>query len=180
MIRFRTDPKVGVLATSGMLRVMVDPTPHWIVALLELAGMAVVATFVYRSWGQIALTLRILFSVGFISSAFGLLYQLSGTEVIEFDGQRLIISKGVHGWERKREYQVKDCSELECKESSEHAHSSLKCRVGWKAVTFGEYISESQAIEILTALQRTLPDVAQKVCSYPEDKQHFITLGLTK
>ncbi len=126
------------------------------------------------------LTLRTVFSVGFASTVLGLIYQMSGTEVFEFDAEKLTISKGVHGWERKREYPVKDCSELEWMEGSEDKHAALKCRVGWKTITLGEYISEAQAIEILTALQRTLPDVAQIMCSFPEGKKHFISLGLNK
>jgi hypothetical protein len=177
---FGNDAKVDVLASSGVLRVIVHPKPHWFVALLELVGMAIFVTIIYRSWGQMHLTLRILFSAGFISTVLGLLYQMSGTEVIEFDAQKLTISKGVHGWERRREYQVKDCSELEWIEGSENTCPGLKCKVGWRTIKFGEYLSETQAVEILTALQRTLPDVAQRMCSFPEGKKHFITLGLNK
>ena len=175
-----TDAKVDVLASSGMLTVTVHPKPHWLVALLELAGMVVFVTIIYRSWRQMDLTLRIIFSAGFISTGLGLLYQMSGTEVIEFAEQKLTVSKGVHGWERKREYQVEDCSELEWIEGSEDTHAGLKCKVGWRTIKFGEYISETEAIGILTALQETLPDVAQKMCSFPEGKEHFISLGLNK
>jgi len=41
-------------------------------------------------------------------------------------------------------------------------------------------LSEKDAIEIMTALQQTLPDVAQKICAYPGEKEHFLTLGLNK
>ena len=116
---------------------------------------------------------------GFVSAALGLLYQLSGTEVIECDAQKLTVCKEVHGWERKREYRVEDCSELEWTEGTEDKHQGLRCKVGWRTVAFGEHLSENQAIEILTALQRTLPETVQKMCSYPEGKKHFITLGLT-
>ena len=165
-----------------MLRVTVHPRPNWLVALLEFASVAVFVTIIYRNWGRMDSMLRTLFSVGFVSTVLGLIYQMSGTEVIEFDAQKLTISKGVgvHGWERKREYPVKDCSELEWIEGTEDTHASLKCKVGWRTITFGGYISETRAIEILTALQRTLPDVAQRMCSFSEGKKHFITLGLNK
>jgi len=47
-------------------------------------------------------------------------------------------------------------------------------------MTFGKGLSEDTANEILTALQQALPDVAQKVCSSPGSKEHFVTLGLNK
>jgi hypothetical protein len=42
----------------------------------------------------------------------------------------------------------------------------------------GKDMSEDEAVEVLTALQASLPGVAQKLCSYPNSKDHFITLGL--
>lgn len=105
-------------------------------------------------------------------------YQLFGEEIIEFDSQKLTVRKGVHGWERKREYQIEECRELEWESDSEGNPAALKCRVGWRSITFGKYLSEDNAHEILTALQRNLPDVAQKICAYPGGKEHFLTLGL--
>lgn len=50
------------------------------------------------------------------------------------------------------------------------------CKVGrWPK--FGNGLTEGNATEILSALHRTLPDVAQK---YPGGREHFITLGLNK
>jgi hypothetical protein len=56
----------------------------------------------------------------------------------------------------------------------------LKCKVGWKTVRVCEDLSEEEAVEILVALQEYLPEVAQKMCSYPNSKEHFLTLGLGK
>ena len=180
MIRFNKAANIDVVATSGMLRVTVHPRLHWLVGFLELAGMIIFAVYIYRSWGQLTFWFRVLLAGGLCSTVLSFLYQMSGTEVIEFDAQKLTISKGIHGWERKREHRIEDCSELEWTEGSEDTHAALKCKVGWKTVTFGEYISENEAIEILTALQRTFPDVAQKICSFPKGKAHFITLGLSR
>jgi UTP:GlnB (protein PII) uridylyltransferase len=38
-------------------------------------------------------------------------------------------------------------------------------------------LSEGDAIETLAVLQRSLPDVAQKLCCHPAAKEHFLTLG---
>jgi hypothetical protein len=37
---------------------------------------------------------------------------------------------------------------------------------------------EDEAVEVLLTLQTSLPAVAQKLCSYPNSKDRFITLGL--
>ena len=106
-------------------------------------------------------------------------YQLSGSEAIEFGAQKLAICKEVLGWERRSEYPIETCTELQWGESGEGDHGGLQCKVGWRKIRFGEYILEDQANEILEALQRTLPDVAQKMGAMPGDhKSHFITLGL--
>jgi hypothetical protein len=80
----------------------------------------------------------------------------------------------------KKEYKVEDCRELERSEGSEGRPAGLQCKVGWKTVKVCEDLSEDESIEILTDLQRSLPDVAQKTCSYPKSKEHFLTLGLGK
>ena len=42
-----------------------------------------------------------------------------------------------------------------------------------------EYITEDEAMEILTAIQNTLPDVAQKITATRDKKNHFTTLKLS-
>lgn len=107
-------------------------------------------------------------------------YQLFGYEVIEFDAQKLVITKEVLGWSRRREYRISDCSDLAWHEASDEGDTEgLSCKVGWRTVRFGEYIPESEAIEIFTALQTNLPEVADQMfgSSAPE-KKHFNILDL--
>jgi hypothetical protein len=89
------------------------------------------------------------------------------------------IRKEIHGWERNREYSIKECRELECVQGSKDTPQGLQFKTGWRTVRVGENLSENQAIEILTALQQSVPEAAQQLCSYPDGKKHFITLGLT-
>jgi hypothetical protein len=147
---------------------------------LEIAVASVCAVVFYRSWAIMPWFFRVVMVWVFISGLLALFYRLSGTHKIEFDSQRVTVTKEIHGWERRKEYQLKDCSELEWGEGSEGKPSGRKCKVGWKTVTLGDHLSEAEAVEILTALQRTLPDVAQKLWSYPGSKEHFVTLGLNK
>jgi hypothetical protein len=47
-----------------------------------------------------------------------------------------------------------------------------------KRFTLLRVCPKEEHIEIAVALQNHLPMVAQKICSYPNYKEHFITLGL--
>ena len=89
-------------------------------------------------------------------------------------------NKQILGWNRTTEYSVSDCRELQWHTQSEGDSYGLQCKVGWRTVKFGEYISEDEAIDVLTALQSNLPDVAQRICAMPNtSKKHFTTLGLS-
>jgi hypothetical protein len=90
-----------------------------------------------------------------------------------------MICKDIRGWEQMREYEIKECRELEWMEPLEGTPQRLQFKIGWRTITVGKSLTENQAIQIFTALQQTLPNVAQKLCSYPEGKKHFITLGLS-
>jgi hypothetical protein len=108
-----------------------------------------------------------------------LIFQSSGIEILEIDTNKITLSKGVHGWERKREYEIKQCRELEWMEGGEETSRRLQFKTDWRAIAFCENVTENQAVQILTALQQILPGVAQQLCSYPEGKKHFLTLGLS-
>jgi vacuolar-type H+-ATPase subunit I/STV1 len=172
--------RIGIISSSGMLRVTIPPRRSWLLILLEIAVSLVVVIWVYGSWTKMSLLFHVLFIWGIVTAFLALIYQLSVTQVIEFDSQRITVCKEIRGWERKKEYRVEDCSELEWSEGSEHQPAMLGCKAGWRTVKVCEDLSEDESIEILTALQRSLPDVAQKLCSYPRSKEHFLTLGIGK
>ena len=178
MNRLSSGRRIDVVASSGMLRVTVCPKPHWIETLSVCAIFVFTAGLLYRDWSQTPPAIRIFFLFVVISVALSLLYRYSGAEVIELDMYRLTVTKGIRGWERTNEYSVGDCSQLEWSGGGEDESRGLKCKVGMRTVTFAEHISEDESIEILTALQRSLPDVAQKMCHQGEVKQHFTTLGI--
>ena len=169
--------KIEISNISGLVRVTIRPSLHWFWALFEIAGLLFFSQVIYRNWHALGPANRALFTFALISSALSLLYVQTGSEIIEFAPERLTITKELRGWERKRDYQIEDCSELQLHEHSESDRDGLECKVGWKRITFGRNISEEEAVEILTALQRTLPGVAQKLCSLPAGSKHFITLG---
>lgn len=108
-------------------------------------------------------------------------YQLSGSEVVEFDAQKVSISKNILGWTRTSEYLLNRCRELEWRDATSDGDSSgLQCKVGWRTVKFAKNISDDEATEILRALQKNLPEVATHLCAMPgSGKKHFTTLNLS-
>lgn len=179
MRRPNTDPTIQISTSSGILRVTVHPARSWPVVLLGLVVVTTFAFLTYRNWATMSSVFRGVFAFGLISSVAGLIFQFSGIEVIEIDSRTITLRKEVHGWERKREYKIKSCRELEWIQGSEDVPQHLQFKMGWRTITLGKGLTENQAIQILTALQQTLPNVAQQLCSYAESKEHFITLGLS-
>jgi hypothetical protein len=174
-----SDPTIEISTGSGVLRVTVRPARSWPVILLELGVLTAFATVISGNWARLSYGFRGVFIFALVSAAAGLLFQFSGTETIEIDTNKIALCKDIHGWERKREYGLNECRELEWTEGTEDTSQRLQFKIGWRTVTFGNNLTENQAIEILTALQQALPNVAQQLCSYPEGKKHFITLGLS-
>jgi hypothetical protein len=179
MTGFSGGRRVDIAASSGMLCVTINPRPHWLAGLGALGGDVFFVTILYHYWSLMPLSIRVFWIVILASMFLKSVYEFFGEEIIEFDSQKLTIRKGIHGWERKREYQISVCSNLEWA-AGHKGGSYLRCILGGSPIKFGNRISETDANEILSALQRTLPDVAQKICSYPGYKEHFITLGLSK
>ena len=177
---FNQEADVEISATSGTLRVTVHPKTHWFLMLVEVAIVASLVMSLYRDWDRMTLLPRGLLLWAIAGAVVAWFYQLSGSEIIEFDAQKLIIRKDILGWQRNREYSIEDCHELEWREKKgKSGRCGLQCKVGWRTVTFGEYVSDEKAIEILAVLQNQLPDLAQKllVTSDPT-KKHFTTLDL--
>src|SRR5260370_69805 len=115
---FDYEPRVEISAASGVLRVTIEPRPSAFLMVLEAAGI-------------------LLFS--------GFTVQLSGSEEVLFDPEKLSSRKNTLGWERTREYSVQECSEREWKAQSRRDHPCLQGKVGWRTVHFCDYISQDQA-----------------------------------
>lgn len=178
---FEREAELDILPISGTLRVSVHPLPNIILALLEIASGLVFWTVTIKQWPTLSWLMRAFFIWGDASTVIALMYQVSGSEEIEFGPQKVTLRKNIIGWERIREYSVDSCSELEWRPSSKESHGSgLRCKIGWRAIRFAEYISEKQGTEILAALQQYLPEVSRKMGAMPgADKSRLVTLGLS-
>lgn len=176
----KQEAQVEISTLSGMLHVTVHPKTHWLLMLVEVAIIVILDVSLFREWAAISLLFRGLLLWGTIAAVIAWFYQLSGSEVIEIDPQYLSLHKSVLGWDRTSKYRIGDCRELEYREQGENDRFGLQCKVGWKTIRFGEYISEDKAIEILTLLQREFPDIAEKLLATPDSsKKHFMVLGLS-
>jgi len=153
----------------------ISPKPHWLWLLSEAVLIVLFGRYAFQYWAATALMSRVLLVWGISAAVVGWFYQLSGSEVIEFDATGIRIRKDVLGWERSRQYRIEDCRSLEPHARDEGDAYGLQCKVGWRTVRFAEYISEDQANDVLSTLHRELPDVAGKLEASPA---HFTTLGL--
>jgi hypothetical protein len=170
---------VEISTTSGLVRVAVRPRTHWFFMLAQAAILLLFTKLLIGRWVGMPLLWRGLAAWAVVATMVAWFYQLSGSEVIEFGPQKLSVCKDNLGWERRSEHLIEACTELQWHEPGDSDNGGLQCKIGWRSVRFGEYISEDQANEILAALQRTLPDVAQKMGAMPsQGKSPFITLGL--
>lgn len=174
---FKQESEIEVSTTSGMLRISVHPRVNRLWMIIEIVITGTVAYWFYRGWSTYSTLIRIFAAWCFVGAIIAWFYKLSGSELIEIDDRHLTIRKTVLGWERTSEYPTEDCRGLQIRERNEDEYG-LQCKVGWRTVPFGEYISEAKAEEILTLLQRDLPTVADRMLLQRPDKEHFTTLRL--
>jgi hypothetical protein len=176
---FRQEPDVEIMAASGTVRVTIHPKPHWFFLICQAAVMIAFARILFRNWGAMPLVHRILLSWAVGGALIGWFYQLSGSEVIEFDSQKLVIRKDVLGWQRTSEYLIDSCTGLDSLEDSED-HYTLQCKARWRTIRFAQYISPEKAMEILAALHDALPETARRMgATRGSGKNQITTLGLS-
>jgi hypothetical protein len=169
--------KVDIVTGSGMLCVTIHPRRDWLAGLGALAADAVFVAILYQLWSRMPFTVRLIWIFILIFGSLSTVYEYLCDEILEFDSQKLTIRQGVHGWERKREYPIEQCSDLEWCQGRKGG-SYLAFRAGKHSIKFGKRLPEDTANEILIALQRALPDVAQKIAPPPGTENISSLLGL--
>ena len=171
---------VEIAVVSGTLRVTVRPSPHWLPLLFQAGIIVMFAVLSLWSWVKIPLLERILITVAVIGAIAGWFEQLFGfSEVIEVDPTNLQVRKETFGWERTRQYPIDNCTDLKLQDESGYPHG-LQCRLGrLRTIEFGDYLSQQQALEVLTALEDGLPEIAQKLRPSVDITRHFTKLNLS-
>jgi hypothetical protein len=179
---FKKESEIEILGASGMLRVTVKPKFRPSLLVFQAGCLA---AFIYFGWNRWLAFVReepvysTMFAVGIASS---LWYQLSGSEEIEFDGQRkvLAIRRSIFGWPRTGEYALDDVTALEPRDAEDNNSDGLRCKVGSRPITFAKGVNAEQADRILAELQRALPDAAHQLLAGNDPfGKHFTTLKLS-
>ncbi len=161
---FRLGAKTEISCLSGVLRVAIEHQFNFPRFCLGALAFSLAMLGEIDRWGRKALFSRALTAFVVIAAVADLAYQMAGSEIIEFSGNGLLIRNNYFGWGRARQYPLGKCSGLSWwPDESRKADCALECKVGWKKVRFGKYLSGEQAREVLSELQRYLPDVAQKM-----------------
>jgi hypothetical protein len=180
---FKKDSEIAIASASGMLQVTVKPRFHPLLFILEAVALIGFAYFGRNQGLAFYRTQPLFFSLLVLGIAASLWHQLSGSEQIEFDGQKqvLVIRRSVLGWPHAREFAFNDLSALEPRyaEDDESNPDGLRCKAGARTITFGRGLNAEQADRILAELQRALPDAAHRLLSGNDPFGiHFTTLNL--
>jgi hypothetical protein len=180
---FKRASEIQILGASGMLRVTVKPKSGPSLLVLQAGALAVFIYFGWNRWLSFYRREPIFFIFLAVGIASSLWFQLSGSEEIEFDGQRqiLAIRRRVLGWPLTREFSLDQVSALEPRYADENNNpDGLRCKVGIRTITFGKGINAEQADRILAELQSALPDAAHRLLAGTDPfGKHFTTLKLS-
>jgi hypothetical protein len=181
MSLFKRERATQIVAASGTVRVTVEPRPAWIALIVEVIGISLLGGYIVHTWGSGPLWFHGLLIWAMATAVVAWFYQLSGSEIIEFDSQKISICKQVLGWTRVSEHPLSSCRELRWRRGeAEGDTEGLQCKVGWRTIRFGAYVSEEEANEIFATLQTNLPKAFEQLCPRADwDRNHFTTLNLT-
>jgi hypothetical protein len=171
--------KVETLSSSGVLRVTITPQLNIFIAL-EAAAIIAIALIGWKdlpAFYHQQPVFCILFGLGLLG---GFWYQITGSEEIEFNQDRLTIRKNRPMRTKTWEHPLHHCMRLEIREPGEGESDRLSCNIRGDTVTFGADLSFEQATDILVELQRVLPDAAHQLLARTDDPfgKHFTTLNL--
>lgn len=151
--------------------------------LLQAAIFVCAAGFFVMSIKFPNLLYRWVFGLMTLGAALEGLYVFSGREAIEVDQSNLTLRRGSLGLERTSRYDITQCSNFGLHSQGEDEDRRLE--FSWRGgplprtITFGKHMSEAQAIEFMSQLQRCLPEAADQLWSSKEAfGRHFTSLGL--
>ena len=173
---FRQTAKMEITYISGILHVEIDHDLNFIRLCLDGAIFAWIVWGETSVWSRSSLFSRGVVILVFFTTLGDLVYQVTGSEIIEFSTNGLKRVTTYFGWRTVRDYEISQCGELTWEPRVDQHHDlALECKVGWKRVRFGKYLSETQAQQLLSDLQNYLPDVAAKMGMTKEDRRSSMT-----
>jgi len=169
-----------MIAISGVLRVEIRLRQTILSVALQLAAYAFFFWITVMNWARMDPPEKLIDGWLLVSASAGFLYFIRRCEGIEFYQEYLAIRRNILGWNYVSHYPVSACSDLTwCTTEHEGGKFGLKCKNRWRTIRFAWGVSNEQAREILAQLQKTLPEVAQKMgCNLSDVPRSLITLGL--
>ena len=172
---------VEIALISGVLRVTVRTKPDIFAAVFEALALSAFLWMASRSFMSLPRIDQFWLALVEGGAVVGIIEMLQHREsLIEFSSENLVIQHPLMGFMRTSQYPVAKCSELTWREPNDEDKTVLQCKVGFRTIRFGARLSEAQAQEILAALQKHLPEVAQKMgLSAGKWKSHVTQLGLS-
>ena len=172
--------KVEMLSAPGLLRVTI--TPQFSVILVAVAAMGIAMCVVVWTTTPAPTYQRAILCglIGvFVSSL--IWNELKGSEEIEFSRDRFAVRRTRPLSPKMFEFPLTACMQMELHSPGEGESEKLRCSVRGDRVTFGEDLTEDQAINILVELQRALPNEADHLFASRDIApfgKHFTTLKL--
>jgi hypothetical protein len=103
-------PTVAILSTSGMIRVSISAKFYLGTTRSFSAGHGSFCRTSLFSLGGVAVLATYHFAWVLASTLVTFIYRTLGEETMEINSQKVAISKGFHGWERMREYEIRSLS----------------------------------------------------------------------
>lgn len=151
--------EVDMVNASGTLRVSIE---HKYPTLLFLMEAVFIAGAIFWGWDQQWWGLpggSALAGAFLVINIIGLGYNLTGAEVVEFSERQIVRSRTNLGWQRNSEYELEKCSRLQWRKDFGKP-GFFRCHFGWRTFSFGKYLSQEQADQLVARLESTLPNVA--------------------
>jgi len=173
--------KVEITPISGVLRVTIASEPNLHGAAVEIGWLAVFFWFSARSFLNLPRIWQGLIAFSAATTVVGVFQMTQHSErLIEFGKEKVKMGRVVLGFERMAEYAVEKCSQLTWREPDSEDRSVLEFKYGFRKIRCGVGLSVQQGQEVLAALQKHFPEVAQKMgMSSGSETAHFTQLGLS-
>jgi uncharacterized membrane protein len=159
---FKGRCEIEMLGGCGSLQVNIRPVmgPAF---YLEIATLAVILLF---GWKTLPATFHdhpIDTTCFFAALLSTLWYQITGSEEIEFDPQRLVVRKNLAWGPQTREYRLDTCDALEVLDEKKDGPDRFSLNAAGRTVSFGRNLSVEQAYKVLDELKKALPDVSYRL-----------------
>ena len=174
---------LDITCSPRILRATLRPKTSRATLLFQAAIFVAAGLLFLKSLSFANVLYRWVYGALMLGAALEGVYLLTGSESIQVDSTGLMLRRGSMGVQHTSRYHLEQCSNfgLHSQGKDEDRRLEFTYRGGPipRTITFGKHMSEQQAIEFMTQLQRCLPEVADKLWTSKDPyNRHFTSLGL--